>query len=717
MEERMNQLYSSLLIQLCLLVAILLGQDVPIDGNYDGNKSENLYIFEDIVSYPVSRSRVDSNTTLIGRWPEGPCYAVESASDKIYYGNGGNLQIAEIVYPDNPVMVGNLLLPSSIKDIELVDSLAYIANSFSGLRIIDISDDDSLSEISSFDTDGQTYALSISGNYAYLADDWNGLRIVDISDPAEPFEVGSYTSGGFIVDVEIQGHYAYVADYFNGLYILNIEDPTNAIKVVSYPVNTTLWNIAIKDSMAYLAAMDGGLLLVSIKEPSAPNEVGTFVPAWDCKVVDVTLEHNMAFLSDQREGLYIIDVSHPQNPSQLSIFEATNLYGITIEKDRGFIIADGVGILDLSDFHNITLLTFIETGDASTSVNYKDNHAYITSSDGLKIIDISDMAMPFKAGEIDSGYFLDITIMDDIAYCAGPGIHIYDLSDPVHPQKISELEISFVRSIEISANYAYATVSNGIYIIDISSPAKPVISSFLEIDVRPIDIAIKGKFAFVVNFFDGLFLIDISDPRHPQNFGFLEIEARTYAIEIQHNMAYVACGDKGLYVFDITDVYNPEKISVFESCYVKQLKVSDTYLFSVGGTGGLHIIDISDPKHPFMSGYYDTGESAENLAVRDAHILVADHADGLYIIQNDLHTGLDTDPGIKAYNIRLHQNYPNPFNPMTTIAYSLRMKSAVKLVVYDIKGAEIAVLVNQFQPPGRYEVELHTQNMASGVYF
>lgn len=73
----------------------------------------------------------------------------------------------------------------------------------------------------------------------------------------------------------------------------------------------------------------------------------------------------------------------------------------------------------------------------------------------------------------------------------------------------------------------------------------------------------------------------------------------------------------------------------------------------------------------------------------------------------------------------LYQNYPNPFNPTTKIGYKLRDRGYVKLMVYNIKGERIAVLVNQQQEAGYYEVEfngvnlLHSveqTNIASGIY-
>ncbi|RPI12458.1 MAG: T9SS C-terminal target domain-containing protein [Ignavibacteriae bacterium] len=66
---------------------------------------------------------------------------------------------------------------------------------------------------------------------------------------------------------------------------------------------------------------------------------------------------------------------------------------------------------------------------------------------------------------------------------------------------------------------------------------------------------------------------------------------------------------------------------------------------------------------------------------------------------------------------KLAQNYPNPFNPKTIINYQLAASSNVKLVIFDITGREIAVLVNQKQNAGSYNVEWEASGFASGVYF
>jgi hypothetical protein len=65
----------------------------------------------------------------------------------------------------------------------------------------------------------------------------------------------------------------------------------------------------------------------------------------------------------------------------------------------------------------------------------------------------------------------------------------------------------------------------------------------------------------------------------------------------------------------------------------------------------------------------------------------------------------------------LNQNYPNPFNPTTAISYSLLTNSQVRLTVYDLLGREVAVLVNEEKPEGRYSVTWDASSFSSGVYF
>jgi hypothetical protein len=65
----------------------------------------------------------------------------------------------------------------------------------------------------------------------------------------------------------------------------------------------------------------------------------------------------------------------------------------------------------------------------------------------------------------------------------------------------------------------------------------------------------------------------------------------------------------------------------------------------------------------------------------------------------------------------LSQNFPNPFNPSTTIRYSIKERTFVNLVMYDILGRDVEVLVNQEQDVGSHKINFNAGRYTSGIYF
>ena len=97
-------------------------------------------------------------------------------------------------------------------------------------------------------------------------------------------------------------------------------------------------------------------------------------------------------------------------------------------------------------------------------------------------------------------------------------------------------------------------------------------------------------------------------------------------------------------------------------------------------------------------------------------------------------TGPMRDDGAYPDGFWLEQNYPNPFNPTTVIRFEIPgtrghqpasglagelEASDVRLVVYDLLGREVATLVNEALPAGKYHVDVDGSRFAgsSGVYF
>ena len=86
-------------------------------------------------------------------------------------------------------ILGAVDTPGLARSVSYKDHIAYVADSESGLQVIDVSDPTSPHIIGSVDTPGFAYSVHIEDTYAYVAD--GDLRIVDVSDPTSPHIEGS----------------------------------------------------------------------------------------------------------------------------------------------------------------------------------------------------------------------------------------------------------------------------------------------------------------------------------------------------------------------------------------------------------------------------------------------------------------------------------------------------------------------------------------------
>jgi len=123
----------------------------------------------------------------------------------------------------------------------------------------------------------------------------------------------------------------------------------------------------------------------------------------------------------------------------------------------------------------------------------------------------------------------------------------------------------------------------------------------------------------------------------------------------------------------------------------------------------------------FIEGYGTTSESKEYSFINnitDINIRLIKYRlkqmdfDGNYKYSEEL---LVKNPAPADYT--LQQNYPNPFNPVTTISYSLPIKSEVELVIYNALGESVMQLVNEEKETGRYSVKFNATELPSGIYF
>ncbi|MEL6823422.1 MAG: DUF4397 domain-containing protein, partial [Calditrichota bacterium] len=143
------------------------------------------------------------------------------------------------------------------------------------------------------------------------------------------------------------------------------------------------------------------------------------------------------------------------------------------------------------------------------------------------------------------------------------------------------------------------------------------------------------------------------------------------------------------------------------------IEITDAFGNNSMATYGLDLSSMTGAAATvFTSGFMNRSANQNGAAFG----LFAAMADGQIITLSPI-VGID-EPEVfnTVETYELSQNYPNPFNPSTTIQYSLPNSERVQIAVYNTLGQQVALLVNQQQQAGTYEVKFDATNLTTGVY-
>jgi len=110
-------------------------------------------------------------------------------------------------------------LPAGAYELQAVGNLAYVAEGYLGMAVLDISNPAVRTEVARYAVQGGAfYAVTISGKYAYLPNTGFGLVIMDISDPTNAMVVGNVAMSNAAGPIAVAGQYVYVADQVLTIY-------------------------------------------------------------------------------------------------------------------------------------------------------------------------------------------------------------------------------------------------------------------------------------------------------------------------------------------------------------------------------------------------------------------------------------------------------------------------------------------------------------------
>lgn len=186
--------------------------------------------------------------------------------------------------------------------------------------------------------------------------------------------------------------------------------------------------------------------------------------------------------------------------------------------------------------------------------------------------------------------------------------------------------------------------------------------------------------------------------------------------------------DPDIYAHRITDEggFVATLLQGWQAAFRESEIVIEWNLSEIDGGAEFHISRTNVPGDSFIELSNENLErDGLSFVYRDNSFLPGES----YIYHVEVETGdgsfllFETNPITPpARALTLHQNHPNPFNPGTVIRYYLPHRCGVRLVVYDLKGAEVRRLVDMEQEAGPYSVTWDGRNEAgrpvgSGLYF
>ena len=146
----------------------------------------------------------------------------------------------------------------------------------------------------------------------------------------------------------------------------------------------------------------------------------------------------------------------------------------------------------------------------------------------------------------------------------------------------------------------------------------------------------------------------------------------------------------------------------------------------------VYIYDFSGNRTKKLTGYHNDYRECGQTVAYDGYTAVMaspEHNCQGYVLAYRInepagggsYTPTEDSPD-KTAIVSLLGNYPNPFNPSTSISFSLKEDTYVKLEVYNIKGQKVNILVKSQMEAGRHDIEWKgkdssNKSVGSGVYF
>jgi hypothetical protein len=225
----------------------------------------------------------------------------------------------------------------------------------------------------------------------------------------------------------------------------------------------------------------------------------------------------------------------------------------------------------------------------------------------------------------------DLDIIGDYAFVAAGnnGLRIIDVSNPIKPVVVGEAEAGDARGVAVRGDYVYlADGERGLQVVNITAPVSPI-SLGSRLAGQPAGVAVRGEYAYVADADRGLRVYDVSSAREPRRVNILE-GFTALGMTLVGRTALIPAGANGLVLVDLERPESPRLQAQLDLGDIRRVAVEDDLACVSDSQGNLTLIDISDPSAPSVLSNIP-GANAGYLEIRNGYVFVSSISGGLSV--------------------------------------------------------------------------------------
>ncbi len=399
--------------------------------------------------------------------------------------DGGSIVVVDISDPTAPQPVEFQTRTSGSEGAIRGDKLFTVEGE--DVRVVDLANPAELSTLAIDANFVNAERLAIEGDRLYVVDqiefDTYEIIALDISDASWPLELGRYTGPTYGQIAAIDGFVYGTRGQNEDVHVIDFNSPALPTRVGS--VATQSWGALRVGDRLYFELLNK-VSIFDASVPAAPVAIGSFEGAYSW-AHDVDVRGDLAAIACGH--LLLVDISDRAQPQLLSSWFPPGYGAWSVELEDGIAyVADGEAInaLDISDPAQPVLVDRLVNDYLSMEVAVGGGYGYSTGALGVQVIDLGDPLHPQSVmiySEPDMEYTTSMLLRDQRLFVfstyltTSSAVRILDVSEPAVPVKIGEYVSAYTaqgKSMELAGNYLYVIDGSGQFdVVDISTPESP----------------------------------------------------------------------------------------------------------------------------------------------------------------------------------------------------------------------------------------------------